>query len=67
MAQACRVNSQLLQLFPREQLAQVFEQHQAEFNTPRLSCPTVRIFGGLSFRLEAAPRKMIPWYPAKQR
>src|SRR5450631_1599650 len=38
MTQVCSVYSQLLQLFPRGQFAQVVKQHQAEFNAKGFTC-----------------------------
>ena len=38
MTQVCSVYSQLLQLFPRGQLAQAVKQHQAEFNAKGFTC-----------------------------
>jgi Domain of unknown function (DUF4372) len=38
MTQVCSVDSQLLQLFPRGQFAQVVKQHQAEFNAKGFTC-----------------------------
>ncbi len=38
MTQACSVYSQLLQLFPRRQFAQLVKQHQAGFNAKGFPC-----------------------------
>jgi len=38
MTQVCSVYSQLLQLFPRGQFAQLVKQHQAEFNAKGFTC-----------------------------
>jgi len=38
MTPVCRVYSQLLQLFPGGQFAQVVKQHQAEFNAKGFTC-----------------------------
>ena len=38
MTQVCSVYSQLLQLFPRGQFAQLVKQHQAEFSAKGFTC-----------------------------
>ena len=38
MTQVCSVYSQLLQLFPRRQFAQIVKQHQAEYNAKGFTC-----------------------------
>ncbi len=38
MTQACSVYSQLLQLFPRRQFAQLVKQHQAGYNAQGFPC-----------------------------